>query len=494
MAVKTFTADTDKTVSVTGKTYTINTGDIPAGITLYINEVKVNANQTVTITEDMFFTWEKAAETSTITVDYTNANSATFNGNAITTGQVITVSGTDNNLSFTGATSIPSIQITGDGINKFAVNSVEFSSDSLPYTFQPLGGVTNSIFVQGTASGTKNLTINGTNISAMTINGTKQTLPYTADITDNINISVAGEVYQVDIKSPGGAVISENGVVISDGTSNIHKIIDISEDTYFTIDGTHTLTVDGENIKDISVNGVTVDFDSLPVSVKNKNMNADVNISGFQPSEVHLVGQYIKSAIVDGVSIPISESGDVELELTTVEENHFININGAQPRSYGLTWNDNSSTIIEMDGDKMTSGTTTYIEKDVYIDAVPTKIPIHIESASNANVQVNGRDYNSNDFTVEINSATEIDVTTETCNVTIDYGDNSYTFSLPQTTIFITAPHRDGWIFDGWSSNNCGINNPKSVQTSIDLNGKNNVNLVAHYQRYLTWNKPNEWN
>ena len=98
------------------------------------------------------------------------------------------------------------------------------------------------------------------------------------------------------------------------------------------------------------------------------------------------------------------------------------------------------------------------------------------------------------DFTIQVDSATELDIFTETCNITVDYGDNSYSLLVPARLVTITAPHRDGWIFDGWSSDNVGIVNPKSVKCNIDLTGKSVANLVCHYQRWETCNKPNIWN
>ena len=134
------------------------------------------------------------------------------------------------------------------------------------------------------------------------------------------------------------------------------------------------------------------------------------------------------------------------------------------------------------------------ISKDVYVESTPIPVPVHFESDDTVRVEVNGRLYTSKDFTFNVNQDTEVDITTETCKLTIDYGDNSYSIIVPQSIVTLTAPHRDGWLFDGWSSDNTGIDGSKSVRCTVDLTGKSFANLVCHYQRYVTIDKPNNWN
>lgn len=494
MATMSFIANVDKTVTVQGNVFSITIPTLPSGFTMYLNEVQVTSGQVVQISEDTAIRIDYTPTPVTLDVSYTNANNVTIDGNTVLSGASLTLAGGNHTAVFTGATAIPSVTLNGDGCTGFSVNGIGFTANDLPYTFQPLGGVINTIFYNGEDIGDHDITISGTNISAITVNNVSETLPFTTTVDENLQIAVSGEIYQVDVSSIGGAKIYKDGEMISDGTSVLHQIIDVESDTFISIDGTHEITVTGEDVKSISVNGVLVDVESLPASISNRNMTATFSVNGYEPSEVHVIGEYIDTVTVDGVSVPVSSSGSVAFELTTVENNHFISIMGSQPREYAITWNDNGSTTIYMDGEEMADGATNYISKDVYIEALPEPIPVHIESAEDARVQVNGRDYNSTDFSVQINSATEIDVTTETCKLTVDYGDNSYSFVVPQGIVYITAPHRDGWIFDTWSSNNVGIDSPKSVQTTINLTGRNNANLVAHYQRIITWNKPNEWN
>lgn len=494
MATMSFTANVDKTVTVHGNVFSITIPTLPTGFSMYLNEVQVTSGQVVQISEDTAIRIDYTPTPVTLTANYTNANNFTIDGNSVLSGSTITLAGGSHVAEFSGATQIPSVTLNGSGCTGFSVNGIAFTAADLPYTFQPLGGVTNSLFYNGSDLGNHDITISGTNIAAMTVNNTPVHLPYTTTVENDLAIAVSGEVYQVDVSSVGGAKIYKDGVIISDGTTSVHQIIDIESDTFLSVDGTHEITVTGEDVKSISVNGVLVDVESLPASISNRNMTAAFSVNGYEPSEVHVTGEYIDTVTVDGVTVPVSESGSIAFELTTVENNHFITIIGSQPREYAITWNDNGSTTLYMDGVEMADGATNYISKDVFIESLPEPIPVHIESAEDARVQVNGRDYNSSDFSVTINSATEIDVTTETCRLTVDYGDNSYTFTVPQGIVYVTAPHRDGWIFDTWSSNNVGIDSPKSVQTTINLTGRNVANLVAHYQRLLTWNKPNEWN
>lgn len=499
MALLKFTADVNKTVTVEGNVYSITVPAIPSNVHLYLNEVEVQENTPIALSENMQLTVAvDTPDASEVTVTYTNANSCKYDGGSIVSGEGLEITPGKHTLAFEGATAIPPVTVNGEGITGFTVNATEHTPSELPYTFTPLGGTTNAVYFAGSAGENTKVNLQGTDIAKVAVNGTEiQPVDGVYTITDTAgvyNVNVEGETYQVDVSGTQGIVIEKDGEVIADGTAAVHQIIDIKKDTFFKLDGTHTITVNGTDVKSISVNGVSYPVENLPFNVKNNALVATVEVHGFEPSEVHVVGQYIDTVTVDGVTVPIGEQGAVDFELTTVEQNHFINILGSQPREYALTFNNNDATTIEMDGVEVPKGVTKMIAKDVYIESTPLPIPIHFESAQDATVQVNGRDYQSNDFTVSISGATEVDVTTDTCLLTIDYGDDSFSMSVPQAVVYITAPHRDGWIFDCWSSSNIGIANPKQVKTTLDLQGKNRGNLVCHYQRLITCNKPNAWN
>lgn len=495
MATTSFNAVVDSTVTVNGTVYTLTIPTLPDNVHLTLNETVLASGQTVTLTENMTLgVTVDTPDPVSLAVTYTNANTVTLDGKALTAPDVIDLEGGNHEIDFVGATAIPAVTVNGEGVTEFSVNGVGYESTNLPYTFTPTGGITNQVFMKGQAGEAPVITITGTDIETMTINNVDTPLPYSGQVTGAMHVGVAGKIYNVDLTSVGGVKIEQDGNVISSGTTGLHKVISVDRDIYLKTDGTHTLSITGQDIKSISVNGVEFPISELPVSIKNNAMTASVVVSGYEPSEVHVVGQYMETVTVDGVTVPLGENGACDFELTTVEQNHFVNIVGAQPRQYGITWNDNDATTIKMDGKAQTSGTTSLINKDVYVAATPDPIPIHIESSPTATVQVDGKRYNSNDFTVNVTEMTEIDVTTDGCSVTIDYGDGSYSLYLPQQMVTFTAPHRDGWVFDSWSSNDVGIENAKSVRTAIDLTGKNTAHLVAHYQRCYTLNKPNTWN
>lgn len=493
MATTSFIADNDKTVTIEGLTYTITPSGIPEGVTIQINGVTLVNGTPVTLTENSTMTVTATSTATNLTVNYSNATSCTFDDGPVTNGQVLNLTGGDHTLEFVGSLTIPNVELNGTGISSFTVNSESHTAEELPYTFQP-SGETTSVYIEGQAATNPYITIAGTNIADCTVNNQEVTLPYRTQASEDMTIAVSGEIYQVDLTSLGGAIINQDGAQLTDGTEEFHQILDITKDTYLTVDGQHTLTFSGEDIKSLRINGVTIDVSNLPVTVTDRSMTATIVVTGNEPSEVHIVGSYLDTVTVDGQNYVLGDNGTCDIELQTAESNHFVQIQGSQPREYGITWNDNGTTTITMDNVEMEDGTTSYISKDVLVAATPEPIPVHVEASEDVIVQVNGRDYNSTDFTVDISTATEIDITTDTCIVTVDYGDGSFTITLPQRVIYIAAPHRDGWIFDGWSSNNVGIAEPKSVKTSIDLSGKQSANLVCHYQRFLTWNKPNSWN
>ena len=495
MAQLQFTADVNKTVTVVGNTYTITMPELPDGVHVYLNEVELKANTPVELTDNMTLTVSvDTVAPSEVTVTYNGANSVTYDGQEINNNEGLEVTPGKHTLNFIGATSIPPVQISGEGVTSFSVNGTAFTATDLPYTFTPKGGQTNQLYITGSDTESRSVTLTGTNISTVTINGNQVKLPYTFEASGATQIAVAGEIYQLDLTSMGGAVFKQDGVIISDGTSQLHKIIDIDHDTFINADATHVINFTGEDIKSVSINGVTYPIESLPVEVQNRNMTATVVVHGYEPSTVHVVGNYMETVTVDGTSVPINQEGSVDFELTTVENSHFINIIGSQPREYGITWNDHNSTTLEIDGTPVASGTTTMISKDVYVESTPIPVPVHFESDDTVRVEVNGRLYTSKDFTFNVSQDTEVDITTETCKLTVDYGDNSYSIIVPQSIVTLTAPHRDGWLFDGWSSDNTGIEGSKSVRCTVDLTGKSYANLVCHYQRYVTIDKPNNWN
>lgn len=497
MATTSFVADVNKTVTVEGITYTITAPSIPEGLTVRFNEVELKPGVPVELTDNMSITFDMTPVVEpTLMVAYASMNTFTLNGQPIANGSTVTLAnGSTNVISATGATSIPPVTITGSGISAFTVNSTAFTPNDLPYTFTPTGGITNSINVTGADTTRPKVTLNGTNIASATANGTAITLPYSHVVTeDALDIAVSGEIYQVDVASVGGVQIKKDGVIISDGNAGLHQIIDVTKDTYLSLDGTHTLTVNGTQIKSISVNGIEYPAGNLPVNIKNSKMTASVVANGYAPSEVHITGDYMETVTIDGENMPLTGEGHFEAELTTVDDNHFINMVGLQPREYGITFDDNGSTTMELDGKAVEDGTTKLIAKDVLVAAWPEPIPIHFDNAAGVIVEINGREFAAEDFTYNISNASEIDILTNNCILTIDYGDNSYQLIVPQAIVTIAAPHRDGWLFQNWSSSDLGIDSPQSVRTSLNLMGKSTGHLVATYKRCITETMPNAWN
>lgn len=493
MATKTFEISRDSTISVEGNIFTLTIPVIPDGVHIYANDVEIKANQPFEITSNISVSIDVPSFVPpTLTVNYQNEQSAIYDSEAITDGQVIKVTEGAHTMTFVGATEIPQIQFSANGLTGFTVNSVSHNTSELPYTFTPTPGQMNIITASGEATEAPEIVINGTNIDTVNVNNQEVTLPYKVQTYDDLNIAVSGKQYSIDIDSTGGASISRNDTNLSDGTAPYHESFTLSDDMRISIDGTHVLNIDGDDIKQINVNGVVFNEGQLPATLRTNKMTADVDIIGYPPSEVHVTGVDIISASIDSKPIPIND-GNVEYEFATREENHFITMTGKQAKEINVTFNDTGSTTIQVDGVEQENGTIS-TSKDIYVQANSKPIPVHIESQANATVEVNGRKYTENDFTVEIYAPTEIDVETSFCTLTIDYGDNSVTLDVPQSIIYLTAPHRDGWIFDGWSSDNIGIGNPKQVRTTLDLRNKRNANLVCHYQRCITWNKPNSWN
>ena len=248
MATTSFVADVNKTVTIEGETYTLTLPTIPEGVTVTINDTQMQAGVPVELTENATLGISVADTGVSFTVNYTNANSVTYNNSPVTKGQTIDVTGDENTLTFTGATTLPSVTVNCNSITAVTVNEHSIPISSLPYTFTPIGGITNQVFFEGSDTGSRQITIAGTNIATVTVNDEEVQLPYTTTVTEALTIAASGEIYQVDLTSLGGAKITKDGEVINDGNSSLHQIIDIDKDTYLTIDGTHSLTVTGENI------------------------------------------------------------------------------------------------------------------------------------------------------------------------------------------------------------------------------------------------------
>lgn len=471
--------------------------DVPEGCTLFVNSVEAKDGETITVSEsgDLGVVAPED-EGVDITFELTSMSSATIDGKTVENGTAYNLkNNTSHSVTGVGATAIPPVTVGGAGITGFSVNGVGYATENLPYTFTPTAGVTNQIYMDGENTEIYTLRVDGTDLQTVNINGEPVSLPYSATVDKDMTVTASGEIYQLDLSGTPGAIVvnAKTGEIYGDGATKMHRVVDIDADTYLAIDGTHVLTVTGDDIQYITINGVRYPVESLPVQLNNTQMTATVNITGYPPSEVHVVGNYIDTITVDGDAVAVGESGAVDLEITTRDENHYINIVGSQPREYAITYNDNDSTTVKQDG-KDVGNSVQYISKDIYVSATPEPVPIHVETSPTVTVQVNGKAQSGNDFTFDVNSATELDITAETTELTIDYGDNSYTLTVPQQVITITAPHRDGWIFDTWSSSNVGIMSPKQVRTQIDLRGKLSANVVCHYQRCYTMDKPNPWN
>lgn len=460
-------------------------------VSVTLNELNVTSGQPYPIEGNAAINISGGVADVELSVMYTNQNSVTLDGTAVENGTMVKLSEGSHTLAATGSIAIPEVMINGEGITQFSVNGNDFQPSSLPYKFTPMGGMTNSIYVSGENTTAKTITISGTHIASITVNNEEVTLPYTTTVSEPLDISVSGEVYQVDVSSKGGAIVKQGETILSNG-EKIHTIIDVTKDTFLSIDGTHTLTVTGEELKTITINGVSVDVSQLPVTINNNAMTATVVVGGYPPSEIHVVGTYIDTATLDGNAVTIGANGSIDLEVEVREENHFLSIIGSQPRNFALTFENNGVTDIELNGQTVPNG-TQMISGNSFIEAEAKPIPVNFDTDGFIMVQVNGVPY-TGDFAVNVSKETFVDVTANSCNLIIDYGDNSYSITVPQSMITLTAPHRDGWIFDTWTSNDTGIINPRAVQCNIDLTGKMTAHLVANYQRFMTCDKPNRWN
>lgn len=205
-------------------------------------------------------------------------------------------------------------------------------------------------------------------------------------------------------------------------------------------------------------------------------------------------GSQIMTASLDGQSKVVGDDGSIVFDFTTFTEDHTVMINGRQPQPYILTFNDHGSTQISVNGEKVTNSTKYETLGNAFIEAESLPIDVHFHVIGDVTVQVDGKVYADDDFNIAITEPTEIDINAAVCNLTIDYGDSSYTLKVPQSVIQIAAVHRDGWNFDCWSSVDVGIASPKLVQTTVDLTGVDSATLVCHYQRCKCIDKPNLWN
>lgn len=74
MAVKTFTADGNKTVTVVGTKYNVTPTDIPAEVTITLDDTPLVNGTPVTITKDSVLKATVTLPEYTITIDYTDTN------------------------------------------------------------------------------------------------------------------------------------------------------------------------------------------------------------------------------------------------------------------------------------------------------------------------------------------------------------------------------------------------------------------------------------
>lgn len=209
---------------------------------------------------------------------------------------------------------------------------------------------------------------------------------------------------------------------------------------------------------------------------------------------VSVSGTMIFDAYLDGEKQVVLDDHTLEFEFQTNLEDQKIVVQGEQPQPYVLTFDNTESTTIYANGEATTNATVLETTKDTHIRATANPIPVHIEKQGTARVQINGVAQSSADFTIQVQGPTEIDIDASTCNLTIDYGDNSYTVQVPQGMITVCAVHRDWWLFDCWSSQDVGIESPKLVKTNVDLTGVQAATLVCHYQKYPAYDKPGIWN
>lgn len=209
---------------------------------------------------------------------------------------------------------------------------------------------------------------------------------------------------------------------------------------------------------------------------------------------VTISGTMIYDAYLDGEKQVVTDDHTFELTFQTRLNGVQVAVQGEQPQPYVLTFDNSESTTIYANGQETKNDTVITTTKDTHIRAVANPIPVHFEVLGTAKVQVNGVFQSADDFTVNVQTPTEIDIDASTCNLTIDYGDNSYTIKVPQTIVTICAVHRDWWLFDCWSSADVGIESPKLVKTNVDLSGVESATIVCHYQKYPAYDKPGIWN
>lgn len=239
----------------------------------------------------------------------------------------------------------------------------------------------------------------------------------------------------------------------------------------------------------VTQNGTAVDV-SKPINVLPTDAISIEYVTVALPS-VTVTGTDIFSAYLDGKEEVVTPAGTVSFVWSGKSDDHEIIVQGRQLQPLTLSFTNNGSSEISVDGQVVENNSTMAITKDVHIDAKATPIPVHFEIKGTPRVQVNGAVQTAQDFTLQIQSPTEIDIESATCELTIDYGDNSYSLTVPQAIITICAPHRDWWLFDTWSSPDVGIESPKLVRTVVDLQGVESATLVAHYQKFPAWDKPN---
>ena len=200
MAVKTFSANVNKTVTLSGLVYSITLPELPEGVHIYLNDVELKANSPVELNEDMTMRVEvEEPEATTLAVTYSGAAVATYDEKPVANTDVVDITPGPHAIHFEGVAVVPDVQINGDNILSMSINGTSYEQGDLPVTFKPVSNITNSIFVNGSGHQIYTVTVSGTSIEGVTVNNESVTLPYTFTVTQNTQIAASGEIYQLDL-------------------------------------------------------------------------------------------------------------------------------------------------------------------------------------------------------------------------------------------------------------------------------------------------------
>lgn len=492
---KQFTSNFTVSASVEETQYKITLPVFPPNLRVFFNGVEVFSEEVVTIEDNIAITFELASVLPVeIPVTYSNMETVTYNGTSYPTPDgSFTIEAAESpteGLTMVGADNVPDIIVNGTDIQALTINQTAYAPTDLPVTFTPDPNITNQIFVEGSVITPMPVTIAGTGIASATANNEPIKLPYTFTPDEATVIAVSAEVYTVDIDSPGGAIISRNGVMLSDGTSAYHEAIDVTANVLYTVDGEHTMTVDGADIKQIVFNGIVLDGTDLPRELKTRAMTSTLDVVGYAPSTLNLSGLYMEDLRVNSVTIPIVD-GSVNYTMETREDVINVIMAGTQPRpqdTYEITWNTNNATTIYYNGNEVPNGSTTIIDRDGFVEARALPIPVHFDVTDGMTTTVNGRVYTGSDFTIQVDQETFVTVEYLTCELTVGWaGVDQYTITLPQDVVYITAPQVDWKKFNTWTSTVKGIGNARSVKTTLDLRNTTTATVQAHYVAHPGW-------